>query len=69
MLLPPDLPGHDQAGVLEHLQVLHHAEPGHVEAALQFAQALPVPLEQAVEDLPPGRVTEGPEHRVVHGAR
>ena len=47
------------------LQVLHHAEAGHVEALLERAQGLAVLAEQLVEQAPSGRVGQGPEH-VVH---
>ena len=53
-------------GVLEHPQVLHDAEPGHREPLLELAERLPVALVQRVEQTPPGRIGERPEH-LVHG--
>jgi hypothetical protein len=36
--------------------VLHHAEPRHLERALDLAERLTVSLEKTVEDRPAGRV-------------
>ena len=66
-LLPAPPPGDDQAGLLELLQVLHHAEAGHLEALLERAQRLPVLAEELVEQAPPRRIGQGPEH-LVHAA-
>jgi len=65
-LLPAPALRDDEAGVLEHAQVLHHAEARHVEARLQRAQRLRVLAEELVEQVAPGRIGQGPEH-VVHG--
>ena len=58
------LPGRDEMRLLEDLQVLHHAEAGHRQPGFELGQRLPVALEELVEQLPPRRVGEGPEHRV-----
>ena len=65
-LLAASPPGDDEARLLELLEVLHHAEPGHVEPRLERAQRLAVLTEQLVEQAPPGGIGEGLEH-VVHG--
>ncbi len=65
-LLATLLPGHDQARLLEQLQVLHHAEARHREAVGQRARRLPVLTEQLVEQGAPGRIGQSAEH-VVHG--
>ena len=44
--------------------MLHHAEAGHLEPALQLAERLAVALEELVEEMAAGRVGQGPEHRV-----
>jgi hypothetical protein len=64
-LLAPAPPGYDEAGLLEHAQVLHHTEARHRQAPLECAQRLPVLLEQLVEQASSCRVGEGPEH-IVH---
>ena len=63
-LLPPSPLGHDEAGFLELLEVLHHAEARHLEAFLERAQGLAVLAEELVEQAPPGRIGEGLEHRI-----
>ena len=57
----------DQARPLEHLEVLHDPEPGHLEALLELAQGLPVALEERVEQLAASRIGERLEH-IVHGS-
>ena len=66
-LLAPAPRGHDEPGLLEHPQVLHHAEARHRQPPLERAQRLPVLAEELVEQAPPGRVGERPEH-LVHAA-
>ena len=56
--------GHE-ARLLEHPQVLHHAEARHRQPLLQRAEALPVLPEQLVEQAAARGVGEGPEH-IVH---
>ena len=58
--------GHDEPGLLEHPQVLHHAEARHRHALLERAQRLPVLALERVEQAAPRRVGERLEH-VVHG--
>ena len=65
-LLAAASPGHDQAGLLEQLQVLHDAEARHREAAREGARRLPVLAEELVEQGAPRRVGQRAEH-VVHG--
>ncbi len=55
----------DQAGVLEDLQMLHDADARHRVVRRQGTERLPVLLEQAIEEIAPGRVGEGPKD-VVH---
>jgi hypothetical protein len=57
--------GDDQAGLLEHAQVLHDAKTSHRQPALERAQRLPVALEQLVEQAAAGGVANRPED-VVH---
>src|SRR5215217_4971561 len=68
----PDLPRHDEPRLLQHAQVLHDAEAGHLELRLQLAERPSAALEQPVEEQPSGRVRERLEHTVLvvlHGAR
>jgi len=67
-LLATAPPGHHQAGFLEQLQMLHHAETGHLEASFERAQALPVVAEKLIQQSPPRRVGQGLEH-IVHASR
>ena len=55
----PRLLGDHETGVLELLQVLHHAEARHLEAPLERSQRLPVLPEELVEQAPPGRDQPG----------
>jgi hypothetical protein len=57
--------GHYEAGVLQHLEVLHHTEPRHLQLGLELGQRAAVTLEEPVEQEPPGRVRERLEHAVV----
>jgi hypothetical protein len=66
-LLPPGPPGYHQAGLLEHAQVLHHPEAGHLQSGVQFSQRATVPPEVQVEQEPAGRMGECLEHEVVVG--
>ena len=57
--------GGDQVGGLQHGEVLHHAEPGHLRKAVaQRLHRLAVVFEQRVEDRPSGRVGQRLEHLV-----
>jgi hypothetical protein len=56
--------GHEPR-LLQHPQVLHHAEAGHRHPLLQRAEGLPVPREERVEQPPPrgiGERLEDPVH-------
>ena len=55
--------GHDP-GLLEHLQVLHHAEARHRQAPLECREGLAVLPEELVEQGPAGRVGQCLEHLV-----
>src|SRR5690606_41200877 len=57
-LLAPHLPGHDQPGLLEHLEMLHHPETGHLQARFQLGERPAVSLVEQVEKVPTGRVGE-----------
>ena len=60
--------GDDEAGLLEHGEVLHHAEAGHLgQRGRKLAEALPVALEQPVEQGAPVGVGQGFEH-LLHAA-
>src|SRR5207247_7690007 len=61
-LLAPALLRDPEAGLLEHPQVLHHAEARHRQSPLERAERLPVFLEQRVEQPPARRGGKGPEH-------
>jgi hypothetical protein len=51
--------GRYQVGCLEHAQVLHHAEAGHLwQKGLQLVERLAVALEQPVEEKPPFTVSK-----------
>ena len=66
---PAALGGRHQSRVLEHAEVLHHAEPRHLQIGLELRQRASVAHEEPVEEMPPRRVGEGLEHAVVvsHG--
>ena len=63
-LLATLAPRRDEIRLLEHPQVLHHAEAGHRQALLERRQCLPVLGEELVEELAPRRIGKRPEHRV-----
>lgn len=63
-LFPAAASGHDQAGFLELLEVLHHAEAADAEACLERAERLPVLTEELVEEAAPRRVGQCLEHFV-----
>jgi hypothetical protein len=63
-LLAPTPPGRDQTRLLEHPQVLHDADARHRQRLLQRDERLPILLEQRVEQAPPSRICESPEHHV-----
>ena len=67
MLLPAPAAGDDEPGVLEHAQVLHHAEPRHLQLGLELGQRAAVTLTKPVEQMPSRRVGEHLEHEVVVG--
>jgi hypothetical protein len=49
--------GRDEVSRFEHAEVLHHAEARQVgQDRAQLAEALPVALEQRVEQRPPARI-------------
>ena len=64
-LLPALPAGDDEPGVLEHAQVLHHAEAGHLELGLELRERAAVTLEEPVEQVAPRRVGERLEDLVV----
>jgi hypothetical protein len=66
-LLPPLLAGDDEPGLLEHLEVLHHAEAGHRQLGLQLRQRAAVTCEQEVEQEATRGVGKRLEHAVVVG--
>src|SRR6185436_9990470 len=60
VLLATDAPGHDEPGVLEYAEMLHHAESRHVvrEGRGDLVHRLPLIREEPVEDPPPRRICE-----------
>ena len=64
-LLPALPAGDDEPGVLEHAEVLHDAEAGHLELGLELRERAAVALEEPVEEMAPGRVGERLEDLVV----
>ena len=68
-LLPARAARDDEARVLEDAQVLHHAEPRHLELRLELRERAAVALEEPVEEMPARRVGQRPEDPVVvvHG--
>jgi hypothetical protein len=64
-LLPPRAARRHQPGVLQHPQVLHHAEAGHGELRLERGQRASVAREEPVEQEAPGGIGERLEHAVV----
>ena len=57
--------GDDEAALLEHGEVLGHAEAGHLgQRGRELAEGLAVALEQRVQQRPPVGVGQGPEHQL-----
>jgi len=48
-LLPTYFPGRDEAGILQHAQVLHHPEARHRERRLKLPKRAAITLEEPVE--------------------
>ena len=63
----PDLAGDDEVRLLEHAQVLHDPEAGHLQLGLELGQRAAVTLEEPVEEEAAGGVGERLEHEVVVG--
>ena len=63
----PDRRRDDEVRLLEHPQVLHDAEAGHLQLGLELGQRAAVAHEEAVEQEAAGRVGERLEHAVVVG--
>jgi len=61
-LLSPCSARDHEARVLEHTQVLHDAEAGHLQLGLELGERAAVTLEEPVEEESPRRVREGLEH-------
>jgi hypothetical protein len=63
MPLRPSVPGgHDQIGLREHGEVLHHAKASHLRKLLaQLIESLPVAAEQRIQESPPRSVGERPK--------
>ncbi len=68
-LLPARPARDDEPGVLEHAQVLHDPEAGHLQLGLELGERAAVALEEPVEEKAPGRVGERLEDQVVVGHR
>ena len=60
-------PCDDEAGVLQHPQVLHHAEARHLQLGLELRQRAAVTREEPVEQEATRRVGQRLEHTVVVG--
>jgi hypothetical protein len=67
VLLPADLSGDDEMGVLQHLQVFHDPEPAHRQMSFDLGKRPAVLLAQEVENGAADGMTEGTENGV-HGA-
>jgi len=61
----PERRADDEARILQDPQVLHHAEPSHLELGLELGERTAVPLEQTVEQVAASRIGECPEDVVV----
>ena len=61
----PDRRATTRPGVLEHAQVLHDAEAGHLELGLELAERAAVTLEEPVEQMPPRRIGQRLEDTIV----
>ena len=64
-LLPARPARDDEAGVFEHPQVLHHAEPRHLQLGLELGERSAVTLEEPVEEVPACRICQCLEDAVV----
>ena len=61
-LLAPSLAGDDQAGVLQYPQVLHHAEPCHLQLRDERAERLTIARKERIQQSLPRRRAEGSEY-------
>src|SRR5262249_42854861 len=67
-LLATLLQGDDEAGFLEHREMLHHRLACHVMPLAKLAQVLPIACMKPVEQLAPDRIGERLEHCIhAHG--
>src|SRR6185503_13381741 len=66
VLLATDAAGHDEPGVLEHAEMLHHPEPRHVarEYGGELVHGLPLVREEPVEDPSPRWIRERLEYLI-----
>ena len=63
-LLAAPFARHDQSGLFELLEVLHHAEACHREVVLELGEALTITAEQLVKQASPRRVGQRLEDQV-----
>ena len=69
-LRPARAAGDDETRFLQHPQVLHHTEAGHLQLGLELGERSAVALEELVEQVPAGWIRQGAEDVVVvHGRR
>src|SRR5690606_20178228 len=61
---------HHQSGLPEHLETLHHPEPGHLQAPLQLGERAAVSLVAQIEQGPTGRLGQSLADQVLipHGS-
>ena len=64
-LLPALTAGDDEPRLLEHAQVLHDTEPGHVELGVELSERAAVTLVEQVEQEAPARIGQRPERGIV----
>ena len=65
VLLPARAACHDEPCLLQHAQVLHHAEARHLEVGVELGERAAVTLVEPVEEMPPGGVCERLEDEIV----
>src|SRR4051812_35090209 len=64
-LFPAGATGDHQPGLLQHAQVFHHPEPRHGQLGFQLGQRAAVPLEEPVEQAPPGGIGQSLEDAII----
>jgi hypothetical protein len=55
---------HDEAGIAQHIDVLHHRRQRHVERRRQIADARPLQIVEPRQQRPPRRIRQSGKHAI-----